>query len=255
MSEGHGGLLFVPRRSPMHGLPPQCKIVSMAMLVLAIVATPREQVWAYGLYAAVLVALLAAARLPLALVARRMTIELPFVAFALLLPFVAGGPRRQVGPVALSADGLWGAWNILAKGTLGVGLALVLTMTTTVPDVVRGLERLRLPSALIAMLTFMVRYIDVISGELARMRIARVSRGDDPRWPWQARAVAHTAGTLFVRSYERGERVFVAMQSRGYAGQMPAAGGARASARQWLQALVPVVVVTAVAAMAWRAQP
>ena len=58
-----------------------------------------------------------------------------------------------------------------------------------------------------------------------------------------------------MRSYERGERVFVAMQSRGYAGQMPSAGGARASTRHWLVALAPVVVVTAVAAMAWWAQP
>lgn len=253
MSGGHGELLFVGRQSVVHRLPPQCKIVALVLVVFAVVATPREQFWAYGLHAAVLAGLITGARLPLPLVARRMTIELPFVAFALLLPLVAGGPRRDVGPASLSVDGLWGSWNVLAKGTLGVGLALVLTMTTPVADVIRGLQRLRMPSALIAMLTFMVRYIDVVAGDLQRLRIARVSRGDDPRWPWQARAVAQTAGTLFVRSYERGERVFLAMQSRGFTGQMPSAGGAAASTRDWLTALAPVLVATLVAILAWWA--
>jgi cobalt/nickel transport system permease protein len=67
----------------------------------------------------------------------------------------------------------------------------------------------------------MVRYLDVIAGDAERMRIARVSRGDDPRWIWQAQATASTAGLLFVRSYERGERVHLAMAARGFTGTMP----------------------------------
>ena len=69
------------------------------------------------------------------------------------------------------------------------------------------------------------------------MRIARISRGHDPRWIWQARAVAATAGTLFIRSYERGERVYLAMVSRGYAGSMPVLQDLAASRGQWLAAL------------------
>ena len=67
----------------------------------------------------------------------------------------------------------------------------------------------------------MVRYSDVLLDELRRMRIARLSRGHDPRWLWQSRAIGATAGTLFVRSFERGERVHIAMLSRGYDGRMP----------------------------------
>jgi cobalt/nickel transport system permease protein len=67
----------------------------------------------------------------------------------------------------------------------------------------------------------MVRYLGVIGAEASRMRIARASRGDDPRWLWQARAMASSSGTLFVRAYERGERVHLAMLARGYAGEMP----------------------------------
>jgi cobalt/nickel transport system permease protein len=67
----------------------------------------------------------------------------------------------------------------------------------------------------------MARYLDVIAAEAARMRVARLSRAHDPRWIWEARAVATSTGTLFVRSYERGERVHLAMLSRGYSGAMP----------------------------------
>ena len=72
----------------------------------------------------------------------------------------------------------------------------------------------------------MIRYGDVITGELRRMRIARESRGAGAGRLGHARAVATSAGALFVRSYERGERVYLAMASRGYAGSMPVRAGA-----------------------------
>ena len=61
----------------------------------------------------------------------------------------------------------------------------------------------------------MLRYVDVIAGEARRMRMARVSRGHDPRFLWQVGATARGVGALFLRSYERGERVHLAMLSRG----------------------------------------
>ena len=70
-------------------------------------------------------------------------------------------------------------------------------------------------------MAFMIRYGDVVTDEMSRMRIARESRGGRARWLWQARATATSAGALFVRSYERGERVYLAMESRGYTGSMP----------------------------------
>ena len=50
------------------------------------------------------------------------------------------------------------------------------------------------------------------------MRRARLSRGHDPRFLWQVGATARGVGALFVRSYERGERVHLAMLSRGFDG-------------------------------------
>jgi cobalt/nickel transport system permease protein len=226
MGAGHGphpgtdGLL-IPGDSVTHRLPPQHKILAVVVFVLAVVATPREAVWAFAAYAALVFAVAGLSGVRPGTLLRRLRVELPFLGFAVFLPIVGSSPRVRVLGVALSEPGLWAAWNIVAKGTLGVSASIVLAATTPVTELLRGLERLHLPKALTAIAGFMVRYLDVIVGEAGRMSIARQSRGYDPRFLWQARAIASSAGTLFVRSFERGERVHVAMLSRGYGGAMP----------------------------------
>lgn len=230
------------------------RVAATIVVVLAVVATPREQVWAFGAHAAVLLLVVAAARLPPVAVLRRLRIEVPFLVFALLLPVVGRGPRVDVLGLSLAEEGLWAGWNIAAKGTLGMLAAVVLSSTTPVADLLRGVERLRAPRVMVAIAGFMVRYLDVIVGEAGRMRIARVARGDDPRWLWQARATAATGGTLFVRSYERGERVHLAMLARGYDGSLPDLRGGPAPARALLlpAALAAVPVAIALAALVLR---
>ena len=251
MGTGHAHPLYLPGASPLHRARPQCKIAASLLFVLAVVATPREALWAYGLYALLLVGIARVGRVPLAFLARRLVIEVPFLLFAVLLPVVGQGERIEVLGLPLAREGLWAAWNILAKGTLGVAASVIVAATTPVPELLRGLERLRLPRAFTTIAGFMVRYADVIADELRRMRVARLSRGYDPRWIWQARAVAATAGALFIRSYERGERVYLAMVSRGYAGSMPVLEDLAASRRQWLTALAVPAAAALVAATAW----
>jgi cobalt/nickel transport system permease protein len=153
--------------------------------------------------------------------------------------------------VSLSVPGLWGAWNILVKGTLGVAATGLMVATTDVRGLLQALDALHVPKAFAAITTFMVRYCEVIVGDLRQMRIARISRGHDPRWIWQARAVAATAGTLFIRSYERGERVYLAMASRGYGAEVPTAS-ARAPMHDWVVALsLPAVGIVVALVATW----
>jgi cobalt/nickel transport system permease protein len=249
MGAGVHAPLYVARTSPVHALAPECKLVATVAFVFAVVATPRDVFWAFGVYAAILVAVACVARIPPRVVTRRLAIELPFVAFALLLPVVGTGPHTEVLGVSLSVPGLWGAWNILVKGTLGVAATGLLVATTDVRDLLLALDRLHVPKAFTAITTFMIRYAEVISGELRAMRIARISRGHDPRWIWQARAVAASAGTLFIRSYERGERVYLAMASRGYGAEVAAPTG-RAARADWAIALSVPAAAAAVAGVA-----
>jgi cobalt/nickel transport system permease protein len=201
------GTLHHPGDTVVHRLPAEVKLAAALAFAFAVVLTPRTAVAAFALDAGLALAVVAVAGLPPAQVASRLRIELPFLAFAVFLPLVG--------------DSWWSTWNIVVKGTLGVLAAIVLSSTTPVVELLGGLERLRVPRVLTAVAGFMVRYLDVIVGEADRMRIARLSRGDDPRWLWQARGVAASAGTLFVRSYERGERVHLAMMSRGCDNELP----------------------------------
>ena len=255
MGGGHSHALYLPGTGPLHRARPQCKLAAAFLFVLAVVATPREAFWAFGVYALLLTGLARVARLPLPTLARRLVIELPFLLFALFLPLVGQGERVEVLGLSLAREGLWAAWNIVAKGTLGVATSVILAATTPVPELLRGLERLRLPAAFTTVAGFMVRYADVIVDEVRRMRIARISRGHDPRWIWQARAVAATAGTLFIRSYERGERVYLAMVSRGWTGSMPALQELGATRGQRLAALCLPALAALVAATAWGTRP
>lgn len=96
----------------------------------------------------------------------------------------------------------------------------------------------------------MLRYLEVITGELGRMRRAMTARGYDPRWLWQAKPIAASAGALFIRSYERGERVHAAMLARGWDGTMPDLVADRATAADWGRAAILPVFAFALAVTA-----
>lgn len=239
MGAGHAHALHHAGDSVVHRLPAHVKIVAAFLMVIAVVATPREAFWVFGAHLALLVGIWVTARLPVATIAARSLIEAPFVVLALLLPFFAAGPRTELLGLSLSVDGLLAGWNILVKGTLGVLVSITLGMTTPVRDLLAGLARLRVPAMVTTIATLMVRYLEVIAAEARRMRLARVARGHDPRFLWQIGPTIRGVGTLFLRSYERGERVHLAMLARGYTGAMPLLGVPTTGRRTWAVALAP----------------
>lgn len=204
--------------SVLHRLPARTKLIITVAFAAVVVATPREWFAAFGVYAVIVVTGLVIARVRPRVIARRMTIELPFVVFALLLPFIALGPRIRVGPVELAVEGIWGAWGLLAKATLAVGAATVLIATTEPRRMIQALSELRLPHVLVSIMGFMIRYLDLIVDESRRMKIARESRGFRARGPGSWAIIAHAAGAVIIRSHARGERVHLAMLSRGGSG-------------------------------------
>lgn len=250
MGVGHAHALYVHEHSSIHRMAPEVKIVSLILFVLSVALTPRAAVWAFGVYAVELAALIKLARVPTRFVVVRLSAIAPFVLFALVLPFVGSGETTDVAGLSLSVDGLRAMWNILAKASLGAGASILLAATTEVPDILKGLSRLRVPPVLTAIASFMIRYLEVIAGELGRMRTAMTARGYDPRWIGQAKPIAASAGALFIRSYERGERVYDAMVARGFAGTMPALDARTPTGKQWMAAMLISAVAVVVAAIA-----
>jgi cobalt/nickel transport system permease protein len=218
MGAGHGHRLHYHGHSAVHRAPAHLKLLMLLGFVLVVVATPRDWYAAYAAYLLVVLGVIVAARVPVRYVVRRMVIEVPFLVFALLLPFVATGDRVEVLGVSVSEPGLMAAWGLVAKGTIGVMSSLTLAATTEPSHALIGLRRLRMPELIVQIMGFMIRYLDVVSADLGRMLVAMRSRGAEPRSPRHWPALARTLGALFIRSYERGERVHLAMLSRGYDG-------------------------------------
>ncbi len=220
MGAGHGHRLHFHGHSAIHRAPAHLKILALVGFMLVVVATPREWYPAYAGFLLVLLGVIAVSRVPFGYLAKRMVIEVPFLVFAALMPFVATGPRVEVLGVSVSEAGLLAAWGLVVKGSLGVLASLTLAATTEPADVLAGLQRLRMPTLIVQIMGFMIRYLDVVTADLGRMLTAMRSRGVDPRSPRHWPALARTLGALFVRSYERGERVHLAMLSRGYDGTL-----------------------------------
>jgi len=208
--------------SPVHRLDPRAKLIGLGAVTLVAVSTPLPAWPAYVGCALTLALVAAVARVsPRTLVARAKVV-LPLVLLVgVFVPFVRRGDPVDIGPVTVSEQGLATFATVAAKATLGTLSAVLLAATTSFPDVLHALERLKAPRLLVLIAAFMYRYLFVIVDDVARMRAALSSRGYAPRHALQAQAIGRVATALFLRTYERAERVHLAMLARGYDQSMP----------------------------------
>ena len=232
-----GERLYIHRHSIVHSLPSHLKIIAVLLFILVVVSTPITYWPAFVVFLALVIAAATAGKISILTLSKRALIEVPFIFFAVLMPFFGTGERFELGPFNLYREGLLAGLSIVAKGTLGVLSAVILSTTTTAREILRGLERLRLPTIMVQIASFMLRYVNVISDEMERMKIARQSRGFDATGVKHWKVIATSAAALFIRSYERGERVHLAMLSRGFDGELPHTEVKSVGARAWLTAL------------------
>jgi cobalt/nickel transport system permease protein len=243
---GHdvGERLYLHRHSLVHALPSHLKIISAVTFILIVVSTPVTQWPAFVAYFIWLLTVVLVAKIPFTLLFKRSLIEIPFVFFAILMPFFGSGEKVQVGPFDLYREGLIAGSGIVVKGTLGVMTAIILSTSTTAREILRGLERLKLPVLMVQIASFMLRYVNVVNDEMERMKVARESRGFEATGVKHWKVLATAAGALFIRSYERGERVHLSMLSRGYVGVLPHDEQPNVRSSVWIKAMVyPLVAL------------
>jgi cobalt/nickel transport system permease protein len=193
-------------------------------VTLVAVSTPLQAWPVYVACAVALAVVTAMTRVPAAVVWRRARIVLPLVLFvAVFVPFLRrGGATHALGPLTVSDTGLAVLAEVAAKATIGTVSAVLLGATTSFPDVLRGLESLRVPRLFTLIAALMYRYLFVVVEEVQRLRTGLAARGYRPRHALQARPVGLAVTALFLRTHARGERVHRAMLARGYRGTMPA---------------------------------
>ncbi|HYN56383.1 MAG TPA: energy-coupling factor transporter transmembrane component T, partial [Motilibacterales bacterium] len=153
---GHdvGEQLYVHRHTRVHQLPAEVKIATLVAFMFIVVATPVPAFWAFAAYALLLGGIATVAQLSPRVVVPRMVVEVPFLMFAVLMPFFGPDPSVEVLGVSLSVAGLWAGWGIIVKGTLGVLAAIILAATTRSRDIVSGLGALRLTTLMVSITMF-----------------------------------------------------------------------------------------------------
>lgn len=198
---------------------------ALAMVVIA-VSTPPESFMAAACYFSMLGLLAIWSRISPHVIVTRLAAVVPFVALiALFVPFLpdpsGGAASFGVGALRVHRAGLVVFWNVLWKAVFGVLTLSLLTWTTPFERILRALEDLRTPAVLVMLTSFTYRYAFVLADEVLRMRRARDSRGWEGRTLAQARTIGQMIAMLFLRSYERAERIHLAMLARGYEGRPP----------------------------------
>ena len=228
----------------VHQIPPHIKILAGLLFIIVAVSTDITNWPAFVAYFAIIITITQIAKLPIITVFKRSLIEVPFVLFALLMPFFGTGEVVEIGSLNLYVDGLLAGASIVVKGTLGILVAINLSATTTAREILNGLETLKMPTPMVQIASFMLRYVNVVNDEMLRMAVARASRGFEATGVRQWPVLATAAGALFIRSYERGERVHLAMIARGYQGDLPKTEKINNSARYWAIGLaVPFIAL------------
>lgn len=249
---GHGGRLTVLASgvSLVHALDPRSKILGALIVILGVVLTPPLRGTEFLLVSSMLLCTAIIGRLPIGWLLARTALVLPIAGtIALFAPLArSGGPLSTSGMVGAYAAGGWvAAWSILSKAWLSVLVMLVLSGTTEVPKLIRGLEALKVPDVFIALFSFIHRYADVFGSQVRSLGRAVDSRapalGRLRRW----RLYGNLAGNMLVRAYDRGERIHAAMLSRGFDGTLPTAAVLRFAVGDALVILIALLSSAAVA--------
>jgi cobalt/nickel transport system permease protein len=207
-------------RNAIHSIDPRVKIVC-ALLFIFLAVSGKQNVFRFSSFFFILLSIAVFFRVPLLLLFKRSLVIIPFVVVvAVFLPFFGGGETVEVFNLQLSVEGLERFKDVVMKGFLSVFCASLLVETTEFQALLKGFEKLKMPTIMVILISFTYRYFTVILDEAKRMKRARDTRSTGGTFVWQMKTLGSILGQLFVRSYERSERVYQAMVMRGFAGEV-----------------------------------
>jgi cobalt/nickel transport system permease protein len=221
------------------GLDARVVFLGVVCYVVVVALTPPGRWTRLGTEAVLAGAALALARVPVRWALGRLALLAPFVALALFAaPFMR--PVEGITPAVFLG-------SAVAKALLSFAALAVLARAVETGALLTALARLRTPPILVSLIALMLRYLAVLEGEARRMMRARDARGVPPTLGRRARVAGHMVGSLFLRGYERSERISRAMLARGFDGTLVRHEPAALSARDWAAALA----ITAALAALW----
>jgi cobalt/nickel transport system permease protein len=220
------------KESFMHHLDPRVKVVITVLFIVSNALLPDGAWLAFGAAWSFLLLANVLSQLGLGYTLKRSVVALPFAFIAITVLFSIPGKTiftfdLFIWHPAITDAGLLRFISILIRSWLSVQMAILLVATTRFPDLIHALEHLRIPAILTTIIAFLYRYLFVLTDEVFRLLRARESRSAAFAGNrvgggvlWRAKVAGNMAGQLFLRSYERSDRIYQAMVARGYTGHL-----------------------------------
>ncbi len=252
-------------QSFIHRLDARAKLVVALSLILTAALLPDRSWLAFGLLQALLLLATLASRVGFGLVQRRSVVALPFTLAALTVVVTTPGETLLSIPApggawAVSDAGLLRFASIVVRSYLSIQAAVLLAATTQFPALLQAMRTLGIPRVLVATGGFLYRYLFVLADEAQRLLRAREARSAEPpaaadrslyarraggSLSWRARVTGGMSGSLFIRSYERSERIYTAMVARGYDGEIRTFALPALRPLDWAMAIAAVLALAA----------
>ena len=219
------------RDSFIHNLDARVKIVGMIALIIAMVAIPYSPVvFTIGaIFLVFLGVLWASSGLPWQIYAKRLLMVLPFGLFIILFQIFFTNRYYTVFHVIadlpfgihIYAESVQFAGILLVKFVVCISAIILLSSTTKLHDMLEGAGRMGLPPEFALTFGMMIRYLFVFGYIYRKINESLATRCFDPfnsalSYRYRMKQIGYTVGTIFIRSYEQGERVYTSMLCRGY---------------------------------------
>ena len=249
--------------SLIHRLDPRVKVVVTVAFILSNAVLPDGNWLAFAVAWLVLLLANDLSLLGLGYTFKRSFIVLPFVLVAISAIFSPlGKPLAEwdLGFITLIPTdfGVVRFFSILIRSWLSVQMAILLVTTTQFPDLIHAFEHLRTPRVLTTIIAFLYRYLFVLTDEAMRLMRAREARSAvlpgrkrGGKLSWRAGVAGGMVGQLFLRSYERSDRIYNAMLARGYSGHLRTLNPHSMTGQDWLVLIVALAALLFVQLVGW----
>lgn len=212
--------------SIIHNLDPRTKILAATMLILSVVLTNPLNFFNFLIYFILIIFIAIFAKINIFYILKRASIALPFVILvSAFVPFfkegeVIGSYNIYFFKLNVTREGLIIIWNVAIKSYLSSMSLVLLSSTTPFSKLLKGFEKLGLPIIFVMILSFMYRYIFVLVDETLKMNNAMHARNVRLDHIRKLTVLGNVVGALFLRTYERAERIYMVMVSRGFDGHV-----------------------------------
>jgi cobalt/nickel transport system permease protein len=243
------------KESLIHHLDPRVKAVVTIVYIVSNALLPDGAWLAFALAWVFLLAANLLSRLGVGYTLKRSFVALPFALVAVTVLFsIPGNPLISlhfIWDLTITDAGLLRFVSIVIRSWLSVQMAILLVAVTRFPDLIHALEHLHVPAILTTIIAFLYRYLFVLVDEVYRLLRARESRSAALKVGqragggvlWRSRVAGNMAGQLFLRSYERSDRIYSAMVARGYAGQMRTLNPHEMKSSDYLSTAVVIAII------------